>query len=128
VLIAAGRARQHHQQCKGQHKERDHRSGSDGFSEYLLTRVACHDTPDTNQAWGLKKRLSSVDFPATPVWWSGRGLGSAVGQLVGWAKGFCCVFELEKKSTEREQPYLYLFLCGLFLISHVLNDRSFRRF
>jgi len=35
VLIAAGKARQNHQQCKGQHKEKDHRSGSDGFSENL---------------------------------------------------------------------------------------------
>jgi hypothetical protein len=35
VLIAAGRARHDHQQCKGQHKERDHRSGSEGHSEYL---------------------------------------------------------------------------------------------
>jgi hypothetical protein len=26
--------------------------------------VACHDTPDTNEARGLKKRCSSVDFPA----------------------------------------------------------------
>jgi hypothetical protein len=35
LLIAAGRARQHHQQYKGQHKERDHRSGSGGFSKYF---------------------------------------------------------------------------------------------
>ena len=35
MLIAAGRARQHHKKFKGQHKERDHRSGSGGFSEYL---------------------------------------------------------------------------------------------
>jgi hypothetical protein len=27
-------------------------------------RVAFHDTPDTNEARDLKKRLSSVDFPA----------------------------------------------------------------
>jgi hypothetical protein len=27
------------------------------------TRVAYHDTPDTNEARGLKKRRSSVDFP-----------------------------------------------------------------
>jgi hypothetical protein len=35
VLIATGRARQHHQQCRGYHKERNRRSGSGGFSEYL---------------------------------------------------------------------------------------------
>jgi hypothetical protein len=35
VLIAAGKSRQHHQQCKGQYKERDKRSGSDSFFEYL---------------------------------------------------------------------------------------------
>jgi len=35
VLIAAGRAYHHHQQCKRQNKERDHCSVSDGFSEYL---------------------------------------------------------------------------------------------
>jgi hypothetical protein len=35
VLIAAGRARQHHKQCKGYYKERDHRSGSDIFFKYL---------------------------------------------------------------------------------------------
>jgi hypothetical protein len=35
VLIAAGRARQHHQQCKWYHKERNRRSGPGGFSEYL---------------------------------------------------------------------------------------------
>jgi hypothetical protein len=35
VLITAGRARQHHQQCKEYQKERDHRSGSDGLSEYF---------------------------------------------------------------------------------------------
>jgi hypothetical protein len=27
-------------------------------------RVACHDTPDKNEARGLKKRNSSVDFSA----------------------------------------------------------------
>jgi hypothetical protein len=35
VLIAADRARQQHQQCKGQHKERNHHSGSGDFSEYF---------------------------------------------------------------------------------------------
>ena len=35
-VIAADRACQRHQNCKGQHEERDHRSGSDGFSEYLV--------------------------------------------------------------------------------------------
>jgi hypothetical protein len=34
-LIAAGRARQHHRQCKGQHKERDNRSDSGGMSGVL---------------------------------------------------------------------------------------------
>jgi len=34
ILIAAGIARQHHQQYKEQPKEMDHRSGSGGFSEY----------------------------------------------------------------------------------------------
>jgi hypothetical protein len=38
VLIAAGEARQRHQQCKGQHTERDYRSGSDGFSE-VFSRI-----------------------------------------------------------------------------------------
>jgi hypothetical protein len=35
VFIAAGRARQHHEQYKGEHKERAHHSGSGGFSEYF---------------------------------------------------------------------------------------------
>jgi hypothetical protein len=35
VLIAAGRARQHHKECKDKHKERGNRLGSDGFSEYF---------------------------------------------------------------------------------------------
>ena len=34
VLTAAGSARQYHQQCKGYHKLREHRSGSGGLSEY----------------------------------------------------------------------------------------------
>jgi hypothetical protein len=34
-MIAAGRACQHHQQCTGYQKKREHRSGSDGFSVYL---------------------------------------------------------------------------------------------
>jgi hypothetical protein len=40
------------------------------FKNYMLgvnpknTRVACHDTPDKNEARGLKKRQSTVDFPA----------------------------------------------------------------
>jgi hypothetical protein len=35
LIIAAGRARQQHQQCKRWHIERVHRSGSDCISEYL---------------------------------------------------------------------------------------------
>jgi hypothetical protein len=48
VMITAGRARQHHKQCKGQHKERGHRSGSDGFSmwekgDILITQIGDDD-------------------------------------------------------------------------------------
>jgi hypothetical protein len=35
VLIAAGRASQHQQQCEDKHKERDHRSGSGSFLGYF---------------------------------------------------------------------------------------------
>jgi hypothetical protein len=34
--IAASKALRHHQQSKGWHKEKDHRSGSGGSSEYLV--------------------------------------------------------------------------------------------
>ena len=40
VLIAAGRARQHHQQCEEQHKETDHRSGSGGLKRAVGRRRA----------------------------------------------------------------------------------------
>jgi hypothetical protein len=55
VLIAAGRARQHHQQFKGPHKERDHRSGSGRFSEYL---VDFHPLPERRCA--LRFKASAV--------------------------------------------------------------------
>jgi hypothetical protein len=54
VLIAAGRARQHHKKFKGQHKERDHRSGSGGFSEYFeaFTLFMNDDAPcGSKPAW-----------------------------------------------------------------------------
>jgi hypothetical protein len=35
MLVAAGRARQLHQQCKSKHKKRDHRSDPRIFSWYL---------------------------------------------------------------------------------------------
>jgi hypothetical protein len=55
ILIASGRARQHHDQCKWQHKERDHRTGLDGYFDYF---------------WGfrpLSKRRFELWFKASPV-------------------------------------------------------------
>jgi hypothetical protein len=55
VLIAAGRARQHHKQCYGQHKERDHRSRSADVSEYI---EGFHPLPERRCA--LRFKASAV--------------------------------------------------------------------
>jgi hypothetical protein len=52
-------------------------------------------------------------------WWSFFLKGSAIGQVMGWAKSCCCVLELNVISTERELTYEYLFRRLQILFSHV---------
>ena len=55
--IAADRARQHHQKFKEYHKVRDRRSGSGGFSEYL---VGLHHLPERRFALRFKASAATI--------------------------------------------------------------------
>ena len=84
VFVVAGRARQHPQQCEGYHKERDHRSGSDGFSECRVDRDLVLCLPRLAVLVSIEADRPGLGFQ---VHWVHIKLGSSASSLVGTLNG-----------------------------------------